>query len=66
MRPPTTDEPRDAAEASCVKDVGAEAVNITTEEQRELDAAVDDSAAQFARGDYVEARAFALGLIAKA
>jgi hypothetical protein len=38
---------------------------MTAEELKELDAALDESEAQFKRGEYVDARAFVLELLAR-
>jgi hypothetical protein len=38
---------------------------MTAEEMEELEAALDEGAAEIARGEYVDARAFALTLFAK-
>ncbi|MBA3455178.1 MAG: hypothetical protein H0T42_18960 [Deltaproteobacteria bacterium] len=39
--------------------------DLTAEERGELDAALEESAAQFARGEFEDARAFADRLVAK-
>ena len=59
------DEPVELPEGVAVEVWLPDHDDLTDEERGELDAALDESAAQFARGEFEDARAFALRLVAK-
>jgi len=59
------DEPVELPEGVAVEVLLRERDDLTAE-RVELDAALEESAAQFARGEFEDARAFALRLVAKA
>ena len=58
------DEPVELPEGMAVEVLLAEAAELTAEERVELEAAVDEGAEDFERGDFEDARAFALRLAA--
>ncbi len=60
------DDPLDLPEGTAVEVVLADPALLTAEERSELEAALDESAAQFVRGEFEDARAFAHRLLAKA
>lgn len=59
------DEPVELPEGTAVEVLVPDRNDLTTEERRELDAALDESAAEFSRGEFEDARAFARRLVAK-
>ncbi len=59
------DEPRELPEGVAVEVLFPENDDLTPEERVELEAALDESSAQFARGEFEDAHSFALRLVAK-
>ena len=59
------DEPVELPEGAVVEVLLPENDELTVEERRELDDALEQSAAEFARGELEDARAFARRLVAK-
>jgi hypothetical protein len=59
------DEPAELLEGADVEVLLPDQDEMSAEDRAELEAAVDESAAQFERGEFEDARAFALRLIAK-
>jgi hypothetical protein len=59
------DEPVELPEGTAVEVLVPDRNDLTTEERRELDAALDESAAEFSRGEFEDAHAFARRLVAK-
>jgi hypothetical protein len=59
------DEPVELPEGLAVEVLFPDHGEPTAEDRAELDAAVEESAAQFARGEFEDAHAFASRLIAK-
>ena len=59
------DEPVELPEGAAVEVLLPESDDLTAEEHRELEHAVEQSAAEFARGEFEDARAFARRLVAK-
>lgn len=59
------DEPAELPEGVAVEVLLPDQTDLTTEERVELEAAVEESAAQFARGELEDAHAFARRLVAK-
>jgi hypothetical protein len=59
------DEQVDLPEGAAVEVLLPDHEDLTAEERVELEAALDESAAQFASGDFEEAHAFARRLVAK-
>lgn len=59
------DEPVELPEGVAVEVLLPDNDDLTAEERRELDAALEESAAQFARGEFEDAHAFACRLVAK-
>ena len=59
------DEPVDLPEGVAVEVLVPEDDELTSEERLDLEAAVEESAAQFSRGEIEDAHAFASGLVAK-
>ncbi len=59
------DEPVELPEGVAVEVLLPDHDDLTTEERVELEAALDESAAQFARGEFEDAHAFARRLVAK-
>jgi hypothetical protein len=58
------DEPIDLPEGAAVEVLLSDGDDLTTEERDELETEIDESAAQFARGEFEDARAFAHRLAA--
>lgn len=59
------DEPVELPEGVAVEVLLPENDELTAEERVELEAALEESAAQFARGEFEDANAFARRLVAK-
>jgi hypothetical protein len=59
------DEPVELPEGVAVEVLLPENDELTAEERVELEAALEESAAQFARGEFEDAHAFAHRLVAK-
>jgi hypothetical protein len=59
------DEPADLLEGADVEVLLPEPDEMTVEDQAELEAALEESAAQFERGEFEDARAVAIRLLAK-
>jgi predicted DNA-binding antitoxin AbrB/MazE fold protein len=59
------DEPIDLPEGAMVEILLPENEEMTPEERAELEAEVEASAAEFERGEFEDAHAFALRLVAK-
>lgn len=59
------DEPVELPEGLAVEVLLPENDELTAEERRELEGALEQSAAEFARGELEDARAFAHRLVAK-
>jgi hypothetical protein len=59
------DEPVELPEGVAVEVLLPENDELTTEERRELEEELEQSAAEFARGEFEDARAFARRLVAK-
>ena len=59
------DEPVDLPEGQAVEVLLPEDDELTAEERDQLELALDESAAQFARGEFGDARAFARRLAAR-
>ena len=59
------DEPVELQEGADVKVVMADPDELTADEHAELERALDESTAQFERGEFEDARTFALGLLAR-
>lgn len=59
------DEPVELPEGIAVEVLLPDNDDLTAEERGELDAALEESAAQFARGEFEDAHAFASRLVAK-
>ncbi len=59
------DEPVELPEGVAVEVLLPENDELTAEERRELEDAVEQSATEFARGEFEDARAFARRLVAK-
>jgi hypothetical protein len=59
------DEPIELPEGAAVEVLLPENDELTAEERRQLEDALEQSAAEFARGELEDARAFALRLVAK-
>ncbi|MBL0214036.1 MAG: hypothetical protein IPQ07_09135 [Myxococcales bacterium] len=59
------DEPVDLPEGVAVEVLVPDHDELTAEDRVELDLAVEESAAQFARGEFEDAHAFASRLVAK-
>jgi len=59
------DEPADLPEGAEVEVLLPENDELNSEERDEIEAAVEESAAQFACGEFEDARAFARKLVAK-
>ncbi len=59
------DEPAELPEGTAVEVLLSDSDELTTEERLELDAALKESAAQFARGEHEDAHAFARRLVAR-
>jgi hypothetical protein len=60
------DEPAELPEGVAVEVLLPDQADLTAEERVELEAALEESAAQFARGEVEDAHAFARRLVAKA
>ena len=58
------DEPTELPEGAAVEVLVAENGDLTHEERTELDVALEESATQFARGEFEDAHAFARRLVA--
>ena len=58
------DEPIELPEGTTVQVLLTDPDELTAEERAELEAAIDEGADDFERGDYEDARAFALRLAA--
>ena len=59
------DEPVELPEGVAVEVLLPDNDDLTAEERVQLDAALEESAAQFSRGEYEDAHAFASRLVAK-
>lgn len=59
------DDPVDLPEGATVEVLLPDHDELTTEDRADLKAALDESAAEFERGEIEDARAFALRLLAK-
>jgi hypothetical protein len=59
------DEPVQLLDGADVQVLLPDHLEMTAQEMEELDAALDESAAQIERGEYVDAREFALRLLAR-
>lgn len=59
------DEPTELPEGAAVEVLLPDNDDLTAEERGELDAALEESVAQFARGEFEDAHAFASRLVAK-
>ena len=59
------DEPVDLPEGVAVEVLLPEHDDLTAEERAKLEAAIEESAAEFARGEFDDAHAFARRLVAK-
>lgn len=59
------DEPAELPEGVAVEVLLPEHDDLTVGERQELEAALEESAAEFARGEYEDAHAFARRLVAK-
>jgi hypothetical protein len=59
------DEPAELPEGVAVEVLLPEHDDLTAEERHELEAALDEGAAQFARGEFEDAHAFARRPVAK-
>jgi len=59
------DEPVELPEGVAVEVLLPEHDDLSTDERVELEVAIEESAAEFARGEFVDADAFARRLIAK-
>lgn len=60
------DEPTDLPEGVAVEVLLPDHHDLTADERVELDRALDESAAEFARGEFEDAHAFARRLVARA
>jgi predicted DNA-binding antitoxin AbrB/MazE fold protein len=59
------DEPIELPEGAAVEVRLLENDDLTTQDQAELEAEIEAGAAEFERGEFEDAHAFALGLVAK-
>ena len=59
------DEPVALPEGAAVEVLLAESDDLSTEERAELETALDESAAEFTRGEFEDAHGFARRLVAK-